>query len=127
MTPRFFAHLGPLARNRRAKVFGERRPESLGLGFLSIGVSEQGRRRRPLLRHGALGLTEFLPDHDNGEREENGVNNSNGCEFEAGDLVVLGQPPHPNAVVDENLRNHRRRRRQNDDETNEAQIGRVVR
>jgi len=44
------------------------------------------------LLDGELRLTELFPYDDDGKGDENGVDHTDRCEFEAGNLVIAGQP-----------------------------------
>ena len=88
------------------EVAGERGPHGQSLGLLALRVVKEGRSRAGLVRHGGLGVVEFLPHDDDRKCEEHGVDDAHGREFEPGDLVVLGQLGDADPPVDQGLRAH---------------------
>ena len=111
-------HCGPFVLDRSLCVSGDRLPQRDGGRFLPLGVAEKRSDRGRLLVDGILSGAEFLPHHDDGEGEQDGVDHADRCELEPCDFVVLDELLDPDPAMDERLRAHRDRGRDDDEEKN---------
>ena len=85
-------HRRPVQLDRSLEVAGQSLVErGARLPADPVGEPIDRRRRARLLRDVFVGVVEFLPDNDDGERQQHRVENADGRELEARDLVVGAQ------------------------------------